>query len=191
MSDEALFRIILVALSALHYFNHHILHRQPPSKKKALDGAVEWLLAITAVAWTLSLALYAIGFSWFDYAAPLPLWLRWVGVAVMAACFPLSSWTYRALGAHFSKRLELRTDHQLVNSGPYRYVRHPMYTTLCLCAVGTCLVTANLFVMAATACVAVVILLRIRNEDAMLAERFGDQYSAYCRRTGGLLPKLL
>jgi protein-S-isoprenylcysteine O-methyltransferase Ste14 len=193
MSHDTMFRLILGVLSVLLYINHHIIHRRPSVRRKARPkgsfGGLEFWLVVTASLWTVSLGFYAFGFKWFDYSAPLPQWLRWVGVAGMILCAPLSQWTYATLGAHFSKKLELRDDHQLIRSGPYRYVRHPMYSTLFLCATSTCLVSANLFVMATTCSVAVVFLLRMKKEEDMLVQRFGDTYREYRRQAGALLPR--
>lgn len=194
MSQEIAFRLVLAVLAAGLYVNHHIIHRRPSVKRSAFTSGkkgIELWLVLTASLWTLALGLYAAGFPWFDYPVPLPPWLRWIGVAAMVACAPLSQWTYHALGAHFSKKLELRDDHLLIRSGPYRFVRHPMYATLFLCATATCLISANGIVIASAVAVAIVFLLRMRKEEAMLAERFGDEYREYRRQTWALVPKFV
>ncbi len=190
MSRELMFRAILAVLAVALYCNHHVLHGKPAGKRAPLTGIELWLF-ITAWAWTTSLVLYVLGPPGLDPAAPLPEWLRWAGVVAMAACLPLSNWTYRSLGVHFSRKLELRKGHVLIQEGPYRYVRHPMYSTLFLCAGATCLISANYAVWATTLAVASVMLLRIKKEEAMLAEKFGDSYHSYRRRTGALVPRLL
>lgn len=192
MPRDMIFRAILMALSAVLYYNHHVLHGKPPSKKKRAPArGVELSLTILASLWALALVLYAAAVPFADYG--LPLWpsVRWTGVGLMTLCIPLSNKIYRELGVHFSKKLELQPNHELVLSGPYRYVRHPMYSTLFLCAGSTCLISANLYVMATTVAVAVVILLRIKKEEVMLTERFGETYASYQRRTGALVPRLL
>ena len=192
MSQEQLLRLVLAVLSVVLYINHHVLHRSPQKgATKAPTGLIEASIGVTASLWTLSLALFVLNFDWFNYAVPLPLWLRWAGVVLMTACFPLSAWIYRALGEHFSKKLELQTNHRLIDNGPYRFVRHPMYATLLLCASATCLISANLIVMAMVGAVAVVFVLRIQQEEAMLVGRFGQEYSNYRRHTAALVPGLL
>lgn len=190
MSNEVVFRAVLAVLTVMLYYNRHLAHGRRPPRKRPLGG-LETCVIVVPTLWTISLVLYVLGFEWFDYSVPLPLWLRWVGVVVMALCLPLSSLVYRKLGAHSSKSLEVQKNHRLVTDGAYRYVRHPVYATLILCAVGACLVTANLVVSAMAAAVALVLWLRIKKEETILVARFGDEYRAFMARTGALIPKLL
>ncbi len=187
--DDGLFRLVLAVLSAGIYINHHYIHRSPHKAKGPLVGVEFWMVMFLLI-WTLMIILYVIGLIGFARAA-LPQWLRWTGVGVMVACIPLSSWIYHTLGVHFSKKLELRADHRLINTGPYRFVRHPMYATLFLCATGVCLISANLLIAAATVPVAIVMLVRMRKEEKMLVSRFGAAYITYRQYTGALFPKLL
>jgi protein-S-isoprenylcysteine O-methyltransferase Ste14 len=189
---ELAFRIMLTVLTFALYYNRHVLHRKTSSKVKRMPtrGVELWIIIVPYV-WTASLVLYVAGFEWFDYSAALPTWLRWVGVGLMAICLPLTDWTYYSLGVHASRKLELQKDHRLVQEGPYRYVRHPVYVVLFLSAIGACLVSSNIIVMITTLAVVAVVLIRIRKEEAMLIGRFGDEYLDYRRRTGALLPRLI
>jgi protein-S-isoprenylcysteine O-methyltransferase Ste14 len=65
-----------------------------------------------------------------------------------------------------------------------------MYATLFLCAMSTCLISANYAVMATTVAVASIMLMRIKKEEAMLAARFGSEYDWWRQRTGALVPRL-
>jgi protein-S-isoprenylcysteine O-methyltransferase Ste14 len=194
MSQEMLFKLILTVLAIVLYVNHHVIHRKPREKYKQKSSGslrgIELLIALTASLWTVSLVLYVSSVPWFDWKVPLPLWLRWTGVVAMIACVPLSQWIYRTLGVHFSKKLELAQNHQLVHVGPYQFIRHPMYTTLFLCAAATCFISANALVLVAASAVALVFLVRIKKEESMLVARFGDEYRAYQRQTGALIPQL-
>lgn len=187
--EDWMFRLTLAVLSAAIYINHHIIHRSPHKASGPLVGVEFWMVTFLLL-WTLAIVLYVLGLAHFAHAA-LPQWLRWTGVGVMVACIPLSSWIYHTLGVHFSKKLELRTDHQLIDTGPYRFVRHPMYATLFLCAAGVGLISANLLIAATTVPVAVVMLMRMRKEEQMLVSRFGEKYITYREYTGALFPKLL
>src|SRR5207249_3892493 len=78
-------------------------------------------------------------------ALPVPLAFRWFGTGLVLLSLLLLVWVHRALARNFSSTLRIRADHTLVTSGPYRWVRHPMYTVFCLAFVGICLQTANWF----------------------------------------------
>src|SRR5687767_8813757 len=67
-------------------------------------------------------------FAWAEI--PFPVWAQWVGVVLGLASLPLIWWVQWALGVNFSTVLHLRENHTLVTYGPYRWVRHPMYTVL-------------------------------------------------------------
>lgn len=65
-----------------------------------------------------------------------------------------------------------------------------MYATLFLCALAASLTSANLLIMAASVIIAVTMALRIKREEAMLQDRFGERYREYMKKTGAIVPKL-
>jgi protein-S-isoprenylcysteine O-methyltransferase Ste14 len=122
---------------------------------------------------------------------PLPLWSRWLGVVLGLASLPLILWVQRALGSNFSTRLHVRDEHTLVTHGPYRWVRHPMYTVLYIHFLGVFLLTANwlvggFFLVALT----LVVFSRVNREEAVMEEKFGSAYHLYRQQTGRFLPRL-
>jgi len=122
---------------------------------------------------------------------PLPAAVRWIGFAFALAGIALLRATHEALGSNWSGKLEIAQGHQLIVVGPYRRVRHPMYTALFCIALAYALLSAN-WIVAASNIVAVtsMYLARVRDEEQMLIDQFGDEYRAYMRRTGRLIPKL-
>jgi protein-S-isoprenylcysteine O-methyltransferase Ste14 len=101
-------------------------------------------------------------------------------------------WFHRShsdLGTYWSVSLELRENHRLVTQGIYRHVRHPMYSALFLYSIGQALVVPN-WVAGPSYLVAFGILfaLRIRAEERMMLETFGDEYAGYMARTRRLVP---
>ena len=120
---------------------------------------------------------------------PLPLWLRWAGLALGLASLGLWSWTHAELGRLWSVKLRLREDHRLISSGPYVRVRHPMYSAILGWAVGLGLVVASWLPLAFAAVGAVVFFARSQREEKMMLERFGDEYRAYMKATGRFLPR--
>lgn len=124
-------------------------------------------------------------------ALSLPGWLRWAGAAIGVLSVLGLIWVHRALGENFSGNLHVQTDHQLVTSGPYRWVRHPMYTVFYGLSLCFFLLTANWFIgFSWFAVLTAVVLSRITREEAAMIGLFGDRYREYAAHTGRLLPRL-
>jgi protein-S-isoprenylcysteine O-methyltransferase Ste14 len=108
-------------------------------------------------------------------------------------CFVLGLWVfYRShadLGTNWSITLEVREQHRLITQGVYRRIRHPMSSALVLYAVAHALVIPN-WVAGPSNLVAFAVLfaLRVRPEERMMLEQFGDEYTAYMARTKRLVP---
>jgi len=119
---------------------------------------------------------------------PLPLWLRWAGVAVGAASGCLLVWTLVNLGKNLTDTVVTRKVHTLVTVGPYRWVRHPFYDAVALAVLANSLVAANWFLLATGALLMTMMVIRTRREEAHLLARFGDAYRSYMNRTGRFFP---
>jgi protein-S-isoprenylcysteine O-methyltransferase Ste14 len=127
-----------------------------------------------------------------DWASlPLSTWLRWVGIVLAVAGLGLVTWVLRALGHNFSTTLSIKRDQTLVTHGPYRWVRHPMYSAFVLLWVAFSLASTSWLVgLTGLAAFALVMAVRTPREERMLTERFGDEYRAYMGRTGRFLPRV-
>ena len=139
-----------------------------------------------------TLAVYLFAPQWIAWAdLPLQPGLRWLGASICLLTLPWFAWVHRVLGHNFSTTLNIRANHTLVTTGPYRWVRHPMYTAFYVLHVATILATANLFLgLTWLAGLIVVITLRVEREEAMMIRQFGQAYRAYMERTGRFLPRI-
>jgi protein-S-isoprenylcysteine O-methyltransferase Ste14 len=124
-----------------------------------------------------------------ELSIPLPDWLRWAGYAAGLAGLGLWTWTQAALGTAWSPQLQLRGEHRLVTTGPYAWVRHPLYSAMLLWGTGVALVTANWVFVLMAAAVIIGMAARVPREEQMMLEAFGDEYRTYMGRTGRFLPK--
>ncbi len=125
------------------------------------------------------------------FTMSLPAWIRWIGACLALAALLLLRWAHGALGTNFSSRLQVRARHTLVTTGPYRWIRHPIYTGFLLFIVGCGLLSANvLLLLLSIIGIGGVIASRIAREEALMEESFPGEYQAYKRRTGPLLPAL-
>lgn len=135
--------------------------------------------------------------AWVAWPPILPLpvavpgWLSWAALAAAEAGLVLLIAVHLALGANFSGTLHLQQDHRLVDTGPYRWIRHPMYTSFLLLLGGLAILVGDLLVGATIVASQVwVIGFRLKDEEAMMAERFGAEWERFRARRGALLPRL-
>lgn len=137
------------------------------------------------------LAMYSIGMTWIDvFHIPLPDWLRWAGFGIGIVSVIFWTWTQLTLDTQWSAQLQLKRNHQLITTGPYARIRHPLYA----CIFGWCaalmLLTANWIFVGACLLSIAGLLWRVPKEEQMMIEAFGDEYKDYMKRTGRFFPKL-
>ncbi|WP_161790361.1 methyltransferase family protein [Inquilinus limosus] len=113
-----------------------------------------------------------------------------VGAVVVAAGLGFAVWARVHLAGNWSGTVTLKQDHELVRSGPYALVRHPIYTGLLLAAVGTVIATDRWSALVALALMAAAFLRKIVIEERLMAEAFGPAYADYSRGTARLVPYL-
>jgi protein-S-isoprenylcysteine O-methyltransferase Ste14 len=117
--------------------------------------------------------------------------LRWAGLCLILLGIAFALWAIATLGRHYDLELEIHRDHELVRTGPYRFVRHPLYTGLGFHFAGACIATGNLVLIAGTLlAIYPALVYRARIEERLLRERFGAAYDEYARRVRMLVPLL-
>jgi len=151
-----------------------------------------FLRSIAGLAGLGLLIVYLLEPMWIEWAVlPLPDGLRWLGAASGGAGIAGLIWVHRELGPNFSATLEVRSDQSLVTSGPYRWVRHPMYTTLYLIVLSFFLVSANWLIgVLWIGTFTLIVLSRVAREDAAMEAKFGQAYRVWAAHTGRLLPRI-
>lgn len=135
---------------------------------------------------------YYILTSWIDrFRLHLPPGVRWFGAGLIFAGDLLFVWAHRALGRNWSPVLEIRKGHTLVTDGPYKFIRHPMYTAIFIIGIGISLLSSN-WIVALSYMLPVICmyLIRISDEEKMMIEQFGNEYVEYTKNTGRIIPKI-
>lgn len=110
------------------------------------------------------------------------------GVLLYSAAFYLRHCAAKALGAMWSVHVETRAEHQLVQSGPYKYVRHPIYTAAIMEAVAILFLAHAIFSYFLLLPLGYALIQRIKFEERTLKEKFGQRYIEYIAKTPALLP---
>jgi protein-S-isoprenylcysteine O-methyltransferase Ste14 len=135
------------------------------------------------------LYLFTPVLAFADYR--LPLAVRAIGAATMAASLWLFWRSHADLGQNWSVSLEIRQNHALVERGVYRYVRHPMYAAIWLWAIAQGMLLENwLAGWSVVPAFAAMYFLRTPREERMMCDAFGDDYRRYMQRTGRLWPRI-
>ncbi|MGA7909676.1 MAG: isoprenylcysteine carboxylmethyltransferase family protein [Candidatus Sulfotelmatobacter sp.] len=121
-------------------------------------------------------------------AWPVSVPLMAIGLAVETAGLGVAFWARLHLGQNWSGRIAVKVEHQLIRSGPYGLMRHPIYTGVLAMYLGSAVVTGEWLAMIGLAIVGVAYWRKIRLEEATLDAAFGPDYEAYRRTTKGLVP---
>jgi len=134
MRDDASFRLMLgvvVASLAVVRAYYQMQSRRAGPVKQFESSTNIALRSVAGLAGFAALIVCLVKPEWLAWAS-LPLWpaLRWAGAPLGMASALMLVWVHHELGRNFSGTLHLRAEHTLVTSGPYRWIRHPMYTAL-------------------------------------------------------------
>ena len=195
MNTETVFRIITILLLVCTlgiggYFRRKADHEGGAMRSTEGERLVYLLRGLGLIA-ILPLFGYLINPDWVVWARfTAPDWLRWLAVLPAVSAVPFLAWVFITIGNNISPTQATRQNHKLITAGPYRYIRHPLYTGATVFFLALTVIT-TLWWLSVTALLPLTILLfRTSIEETRLIETFGDDYRNYMKRTGRFLPKL-
>ena len=113
-----------------------------------------------------------------------------LGIAITAAGLLFTIWARTYLGRNWSGTVTVKVGHQLIRSGPYRWVRHPIYSGLILATIGTAIVRGQVRGIVAVVLLWIGFVMKSRIEERVMAATFGPEYEEYSRTTGAIVPRL-
>jgi protein-S-isoprenylcysteine O-methyltransferase Ste14 len=148
---------------------------------------------------TIALVVVAFGLLFENWVRIGPLrwrfvpeepWVGWIGVALTWTGVAIAVWARYCIGMYWSARVTLKEGHQLIRTGPYAFVRHPIYTGMFLGTTGAALVAGEWRGIVAVILLLVAHSLKALREEALLTKEFGEAYTSYRKHTGFLFPRL-
>ncbi len=184
--------VIVAALGISTYFRRRARLAGDVIERRREGAVVMAGRAAVGLPLWLGVVAYVVNPGWLGWSAlSSPSWLRWMGAALATLAVPGVFWTLRALGTNVSETVLTKSTQKLVTVGPYRWVRHPLYTMGLALFLGVGLMSDSGFILAfAILAVVAVRLIVIPLEERELVARFGDEYWTYMRDTGRLFPRL-
>ena len=176
-----------------------IIIRAPHNQKRKQEKVSEQrvtiqervLLGLLSLGGFLIPIVYAVT-NWLDFANyRLAAWAGWLGVLLAAGAVFIFWRGHADLGINWSPSLEIHEKHELITRGVYGVIRHPMYASQWLLAIAQPLLLQNWIAGFLNLLVFIPFyFLRVKAEEQMMVEQFGDQYRMYMQKVGAIFPKL-
>lgn len=195
--NETIFRIV-AAVILFSGTGISIYHRRKADKEtgeslpRSADGnAMMTVIKVFGLILWLSPLVYLVNPAWMTWSKlGLPDWTRILGIGIGALCVGGIYWLFSSIGTGITPVSATRKEHRLSTSGPYHWVRHPLYTVGSSFYISFGLMSDNWFIITMGILAFIAMAVRTPKEEANLIEKFGDEYRNYMKRTGRFLPKL-
>ncbi len=157
---------------------------------KTIHKVREYMMMIFTLPAMLLPIIYVFS-DWIDaYNINLPLYVIIIGGIGFSLFVALHNWTHIALGINWSPVLDIKKNQELITKGPYKYVRHPMYTAFLGWSLFQGLFLSNWLILTAGFIGFVIFyMVRIKSEENLMIDQFGKEYIKYMKRTGRLFPR--
>jgi protein-S-isoprenylcysteine O-methyltransferase Ste14 len=121
---------------------------------------------------------------------PHRLWIASLGAALTVAGVGIAIWARNHLGRNWSAEVTIREEHKLIRTGPYKYIRHPIYTGLLTAVLGTAIVVSEYRAIVAFGVFLIGWARKAKKEESFIAQEFGPAFEEHKRLTGFFLPPL-
>jgi protein-S-isoprenylcysteine O-methyltransferase Ste14 len=159
------------------------------TKRDTVPGSVRETLTLRLFMLAGALMLVGSNLEFFLRGLTLKWWTFAAGWLCSLASFAIRRRAIAALGKFWSLHVEIRENHQFVQAGPFRWVRHPTYFSMILELLGLGLIMNAVYsLLAAAICFVPTLALRLKLEETALVDKFGDAYREYQRTTPALFP---
>lgn len=195
--NENIFRILaalilFTGIGISTYFRRKADRDSGETISRKVDGTpMMTMIRIGGLILWFSPLIYLINPAWMAWSKiGLPEWARWLGVVLGILCVFGIYWLFSSIGSGITPTSATRKEHKLVTNGPYRWVRHPLYTVGSSLFIAFGMMADNWFIAMLGLLAFIGMAIRTPKEEANLVEKFGDEYRDYMKRTGRFFPKL-
>lgn len=195
--NENIFRILaaiilFTAIGISSYFRRKADRESGETVSRKVDGtAMMTVIKLGGLILWLSPLVYLLNPAWMAWSKiGLPEWVRWLGIGIGIVCVGLIYWLFSSIRSGITPTSATRKEHQLVTHGPYRWVRHPLYTVGASMFISFGMMADNWFITALGVLTFILMAIRTPQEETNLIEKFGDEYREYMKRTGRFFPKV-
>lgn len=194
--DDVIFKYALIFLysvfTIIRSYYGRIVRKEGGEVVSMESDLSSVILRVLIVIETVVFLLFIRNFSPLLWAKlPFPPEVRWIGFGIGVLSLLLFVSVHQVMRSNFSSILLIRENHELIDKGPYKRIRHPMYTAFFLLHFSVFLVSSN-WIMGIIwiGGISLVIALRIKREEAMMIKQFGEKYREYQKRSALFLPKI-
>jgi protein-S-isoprenylcysteine O-methyltransferase Ste14 len=155
----------------------------------AASGVLRVLIFLIAIA---LLSIPRIPLLWlYVQLWPSGYWPFWLGAAITVAGLLFAVWAREHLGRNWSSSVTIKQDHELITTGPYAVVRHPIYTGILTGFLGMAIAISQVRGFIVFVLIFVVFWFKFRVEEKWMRTQFGERYAAYAGKTAALVPYIL
>jgi protein-S-isoprenylcysteine O-methyltransferase Ste14 len=169
------------------YWLFSAIRDRSPYKKKQSRQSFLLSMIVLAVAWMLFTGLLSPGLLLERIVPDTPSFAA-AGLIITVAGLGFAIWARIHLGKNWSGSPAIRSNQTIIRTGPYHFVRNPIYTGILLGVTGTALALGTLWALCTVVLLLVAFLLKIRVEEQFLTEEFGEEYLRYKREVRALIP---
>jgi protein-S-isoprenylcysteine O-methyltransferase Ste14 len=173
----------------LLYWLVSALNRKKTKRRESIVQRMLYILPLLAAFYLLY--RYNFGHGWLGtrFVPDTPL-VQWLAVLITAAGVAIAFWARFHLGSNWSGVVTLKEGHELIRTGPYRTIRHPIYTGILIALLGNAVLIGQVRGLIGLAIVWASFYIKARREESFLAQEFGPNFSEHTQHTGMFLPKL-
>ena len=182
--------MLLLWIAWLVYWGMSAADVKPAVRHESKWSRASYIIPIVIASILLSIPPMSRGGFLFSRFLPPGIDAYLPGVILIAAGLGFTVWARQRLGRNWSGTVQVKKDHQLISDGPYRFVRHPIYTGILVAFFGTAVIIGHWGGILAVLIAFGSFWRKLTLEERFMRETFGSVYEEYRARTAALIPYL-